>query len=459
MEKKEPTFGYAFFTVVASFAVVMVPALAWNCKIHPLFLLSYLIALPLCLRLGVPYKELQAGMVQSVNKAIIPIMILLINGGLVGTWNAAGTVPLIVNLGIKMISPSIFLVATFFLCILASLATGTSWGTCGTAGLALAGVGLGMGINPMLTAGAVCSGAFFGDAMSPLSDGPNLCSAITGVDVFVGIKHTLRVTIPSAVICAVLYLVIGLNLETSSVDYGAIHEMSHALEANFHLGFIQVIPMIVVFGMLATKKPSIPSLLTGAFVGGVIACVLEGKPIADVISYFWGGYSIESGNEMVDTLLNRGGITSMTATVTLFIFAFGLFGVLSAAGIIDALVEPLTKRLKSSVSIVMTTVLMSLLGDAIGTSTNCGYVFGGNIMVSVYERAKLEKVNLTRALTVGSTVMGILIPWNMSAIVAAGYLGVTPSQLAPYSFFAWITPVVLLIVTILGFDTKYISKE
>lgn len=457
---KKPSFGYALFTVVAVFAVIMIPALAWGAKIHPLFLLSFLVALPLCLRLGVSYKTLQDGLVQACTRAIVPIMILLINGGLVGTWNAAGTVPLIIDLGIKFISPQFFLVAAFLLCVMCSMVTGTSWGTCGTAGLALAGIGMGMGINPLITAGAICSGAFFGDTISPLSDGPNLCSGITGVDLFVGIKHQAKVTVPSGIICAGIYLVMGLVLAGSGeVDYTTVNGISSTLESNFHLGIAAVIPMIIVFGMLALKKPSIPSLLTGAFAGGVIACLVEGKSIADIITYFWGGYSIQSGNEMVDTLLNRGGITSMSGTAILFIFAFGLFGVLNAAGIIDALVEPLTKRLHSKLSVIGATVLMSVLGNAIGASSNFAYVFAGNIMAPIYDRTGMEKVNLSRALAVGCTAMCTLLPWNMNSVVAAGYIGVSPAQLIPFSFFAYVTPIVLLVVTLLGFDTKYTSEK
>lgn len=456
---KKPTFGYALFTVVACFSVIMIPALAWGCKIHPLFLLSFLVAIPLCSRLGVAYKDLQAGVVSSVSRAVVPILILLINGGLVGTWNAAGTVPIIIDLGVKFINPTFFLLTTFILCVLCSMVTGTSWGTCGTAGLALAGVGMGMGINPLITAGAICSGAFFGDTMSPLSDGPNLCSAVTGIDIFVGIKHTLKVAIPSGIICAILYLIIGMNLNISSVDYTTINNISSAIEVNYRLGFVAIIPMIIVLGMLAMKKPSIPSLLTGAFAGGVIACVMEGKSIADVIGYFWGGYVIESGDVMVDTLLNRGGITSMTGTATLFVFAFGLFGILNAAGIIDALVEPMTKHLKTKFSIILSTVFMSVLGNGIGASSNFAYVFAGNIMAPIYDRVGLDKVNLTRSLAVGCTAMCTLLPWNMNAVVAASYIGVEPIQLIPFSFFAYVTPIVLIVITLLGFDTKLTSEK
>jgi len=453
-ERQKPTFGYALFTIVAVFLVIMIPALALGSKIHPLFLLSYLVAFPLCLRLGVPYKELQTGMVNSCMRAIVPIMILLINGGLVGTWIAAGTVPLIINTGIKLISPKIFLLATFIVCVLCSLATGTSWGTCGTAGLALAGIGLGMGINPLMTAGAVCSGAFFGDTISPLSDGPNLCSGLTEVDLFDGIKFQSKVTIPSCIICSILYLILGLSVGDAAVDYSTISELSSGLEANFKLGIIPLIPMIVVIAMLATKKPSIPSLLTGAFTGGVIACLLQGKDIASVISYFWGGYKLDSGNAMVDTLMNRGGITSMTGTAVLFLFAFGLFGILNAAGIVDALVEPLTEKLTSKLSVVMATLGMSVLGNAIGASSNFAYVFAGNIMDPVYKRTNIDTHVLFRALGVGCTAMCTLLPWNMNAVVASGYIGVTPAQLIPFSFFAYVTPVVLIVVTLMGFDTK-----
>ena len=211
--------------------------------------------------------------------------------------------------------------------------------------------------------------------------------------------------------------------------------------------------------MLATKKPSIPSLLSGAVAGGVIACLVEGRSIAEIISYFWNGFSIDTGNAMANTLLNRGGITSMSGTAILFIFAFGLFGILNAAGIVDALVEPLTQRLRSKMSIIAATVVMSVLGNAIGASSNFAYVFAGNIMATVYDRTNLHKVNLTRALAVGCTSMCTLLPWNMNAVVAAGYIGVTPVQLIPFTFFALVTPIVLFVVTLLGFDTKYVGEE
>lgn len=162
---------------------------------------------------------------------------------------------------------------------------------------------------------------------------------------------------------------------------------------------------------------------------------------------------------MANTLLNRGGITSMSGTAILFIFAFGLFGILNAAGIVDALVEPLTQRLRSKMSIIAATVVMSVLGNAIGASSNFAYVFAGNIMAPVYDRTNLHKVNLTRALAVGCTSMCTLLPWNMNAVVAAGYIGVTPVQLIPFTFFAFVTPIVLFVVTLLGFDTKYVGEE
>ena len=244
-----------------------------------------------------------------------------------------------------------------------------------------------------------------------------------------------------------------------TVDYTVVNGISQTLESNFHMGVVAVLPMVIVFGMLAMKKASIPSLLTGAFAGGVIACLAEGKSIPDVISYFWGGYSIDSGMDMVDTLLNRGGITSMASTGILFLFAFGLFGILNAAGIIDALVEPLTQRLHSKLSVILATVFMSVLGNAIGASSNFAYVFAGNIMAPVYDRTRLDKVNLTRALAVGCTAMCTLLPWNMNSVVAAGHIGVSPAQLIPYSFFAYVTPVVLLVVTLMGFDTKYVKES
>ena len=411
-----------------------------------------------CLPLGISYKELQEGLVNNCKKAIIPVMIILCVGALVGTWNAAGTVPIIISFGVQTISPNMFLVTAFLLCTVTALVTGTSWGTFGTAGLALAGIGISLNVDPVMTAGAVCAGAFFGDTISPLSDSPNIAAAVSGVDLFRGIVHQAKVTIPAAVISIILYYIVGLQYRGSAVDTTLISDIVTAVNGNFHTGIITMFPAIFVIALLAFKIPSIPSILGGAIFGGVVACFWQGYSINDTITFFWSGFTIDTGVEFVDKLLNRGGVTSMTSTGVMFFFAFGLFGILDAAGIVDAFIEPFTKHMKSKLSLVIASVILSVFGTLVGASMNFAYAFAGSIMEPIYEKRGLEKENLMRALGVGCTAMAVLVPWSLSTTVALPFLGVEAFQLIPYNFFLFSAPVVLIIWTLIGKDTRWVGE-
>ena len=456
--KKKPSFGYAVAVMVIVFSVIMIPALLWGSKINALFLIAWIVAMLLCLPTGTTYKELQAGLVANCTKAIVPVMIVLCVGALVGTWNAAGTVPVIISFGVRSVSPQLFLATAFILCTVTALVTGTSWGTFGTAGLALAGIGLSLNVDPVLTAGACCGGAFFGDTISPLSDSPNIAAAVSGVDLFKGIKHQAKVTVPAALLSIALYLVVGLKYREGTVDTTLISDIVTSIDANFKTRFLTLLPMVFVVVLLAMKVPSIPSILGGSIFGGFVACLYQGDSLADVITYFWSGYQLDSGVEFVDKLLNRGGVTSMTSTGVMFFFAFGLFGILNAAGIVDAFVEPVTRRLNSKLSLVGAAVGMSLLGTLVGASMNFAYAFAGSIMAPIYDKRGLQRKNLMRALGVGCTGMAVLVPWSLSTTVAIEFLNVSPMQLVPYNFFLFISPVVLILWTLFGRDTKWLSE-
>ena len=456
--KKTPSFGYALVVMIVVFATIMIPALAWGSKINALFLISWLVAIVLGLPLGVSYKELQEGMVNNCKRAIVPVMIILCVGALVGTWNAAGTVPTIISFGVKAISPHMFLATAFILCTVTALITGTSWGTFGTAGLALAGIGISLNVNPVMTAGAVCAGAFFGDTISPMSDSPNIAAAVSDVDLFKGIKHQAKVTIPAAVICIIIYYIIGLQYKSTEVNLELIGDITNTIGTHFRSGFLVLLPAIFVIVLLACKIPSIPALLAGAIFGGGVACFYQGYTLNEAITFFWSGFTIDTGVEFVDKLLNRGGVTTITSTAVMFLFAFGLFGILDAAGIINAFIEPFTKHMKTKLSLIVATLIMSVFGTLVGASMNFAYAFAGSIMEPIYDKRGLEKVNLMRALGVGCTAMAVLVPWSLSTTVAIPFLGVEPLQLIPYNFFLFVSPVVLILWTIFGKDTLWTSE-
>ncbi|MFP5527204.1 Na+/H+ antiporter NhaC family protein [Peptococcus simiae] len=457
-ERKKPSFKYSLLTMVVTFGFIMILALGLGASINALFFIAWLIAVAFGLGTGTSYKELQNGIADNCKKAVVPAMIILSVGALVGTWNAAGTVPMIISFGVKTISPNIFPISAFTLCLVTALATGTSWGTFGTAGVALSAIGLSLGVDPVLTAGAVCSGAFFGDTISPASDSPNLAAAVSGVDLFAGIAYQARVTVPSAMICCIMYYFFGLQYAGGAVDNSMINKIAGAIDGNYNMSFIPLIPAIIVITMLVMKIPSIPSLLCGAVSGGIVAIVYQKQTALDTITFFWKGFSIDTGEEFVNTLLNRGGVMGMASTAIMFFLAFGLFGILNAAGIIDSFVEPFTSKMNSKFSLVVSSMLMGVFGTVVGASMNFSYAFAGSIMQPVFDKKGLDRRALMRALGVGCTALAVLIPWSLSTQVAAPFLDVEPLDLIKYNCFLYVSPVVLVLWTKFGKDTKWKSE-
>ncbi|MCD8081987.1 MAG: sodium:proton antiporter [Clostridiales bacterium] len=454
-EKKTPSFGYALFVTLIAFAVIMIPAVFLGAKTQPLFLISWIVSIPFCMRLGYTYKELQQGMLAYCAKSLVPMTIVLCVGALIGTWNACGTVPMITKLGLMTINPKYFLVISFFICIVFSLFTGTSFGTCGTAGVALMGVGLSMGLNPLVIAAPIIGGAYFGDAISPLSDSTNCAAGSVGVDLFTSIGYQVYTTAPAALISAVIYLIWGMNIDTSGVDLSSIDGVISGIESSYRLGIVTLLPMLVVLVMLLRRIPSIPSILCGSISGLLVAWLYQGQSLKSVILSMWSGYTLESDNSFIATIFSRGGITSMQGTAFLFIFAFGLFGILSTAGIIDKVVEPLMKRVTGRLSGTICTVILGFIANETSASGNFSFVFTGNLMTPIYEKNGLNKWDLTRAMSVGCLLSGLLIPWNSNPLTVTGFLGVDAAEMLPYMFTPIVTCAVLLFYTSTNIDKKF----
>ena len=399
--KKAPSFGYALFTVLLTFSIIMIPAVFLGAKTQPLFLASWIIALPLCMKPGFSYKELQQGMMGYMARSLTPMTIVLCVGAMIGTWNACGTVPMITKLGLQIINPKYFMVVSYIICFVFSLFTGTSFGTCGTAGVALMGVGLSMGLDPLMVAAPIISAAYFGDAFSPMSDSTNCAAASVGTDLFETVKYQATSTIPAMLIGAVVFFFWGMGIDTSGADISSINEVIAGIDASYKLGIVTVLPLIIVLTMLLMKIPSIPSVLSGALSGFLVAWLYQGQSFKSVTLSMWSGYTLESDSAFLVKVFSRGGITSMSGTAFLFAFAFGLFGILSTAGIVDKVVEPLTKKCNCRASGALCTILLGFIANATSASGNFSFIFIGSLMTPVYERAGLNKWDLTRTMSVG----------------------------------------------------------
>lgn len=457
-EKRTPSLGYAAFVIIACFAFIMIPAVLLGARIHVMFVLSWLIAFPLCMRLGYKYSELQSGMVSFIPKCIVPVLLILIIGLLIGSWCASGTIAYITAIGLQIINPKFFMATAFAVTLICACFTGTSFGTVGTVGVALMGVALGMGINPYWAASSILCAAVIGDGISPLSDTPNVIAGASGVDMFESVKFQLPMTIPVAVISFLIYLVMGATGTVQSADTSSIAQLVLDIEASYNLGIHCIVPVILVFGLLLMKFPAIPSILAGGLGGLIVSCVFQGHSFQTVISSMWGGFSLNSENAMVNSLFSRGGISSMTGTCVLIIFSFGLFGILNECRILDVLVAPLAERIKSRISGVICVIILGFLA-CFSSSASFSEVFTGNIMSTVYDKAGLNKLDLARASTVGCLAFSMFVPFCIMPATVTASLGVDAAKMIPYYISMPIYLVVILVITVFNLDKKMLAKK
>ncbi|RIW28845.1 Na+/H+ antiporter NhaC [Bacillus salacetis] len=441
---------YALSMLLAAVAVISVGILAFDAPIQILMFISMLVLIPFMMGLGFTYKQVEKSMMSSMSRALQPVLILLTVGVLIGAWIASGTVPTLIYYGVNAISPQFFLVTTLLFCSLVSVATGTSWGTIGTAGIAMMGVGTTLGIPMGLTAGAIISGAYFGDKMSPLSDTTNLAPTVTGGDLFKHIKHMLWTTIPAYVITAVIFTFVGLGYNAEGVNAESVVQLTTYLDDTFSLGIVPMVPIIVLVSLLMLKKPAIPSIFIGAATGGAVAVLYQGVSFNSIISIFYNGYQIESGIEIVDSLLQRGGLSSMLALVALFLFALGLGGMLAESGVLEALIASFAHKIQHTGMLVFVTIIVSYTTLAIGGSVYFSTVMGGTLMRPIFERLNLKPENLSRVLEDTGTQSSSLLPWTGSGIYTSGALGVATGAYLPFCFLALLTPLVSLFYGITG---------
>ncbi len=288
------------------------------------------------LKIGYGYKEMQDGLLKGVYDGLEAVLILISVGALIGTWIAGGIVPSIIYYGLSIIEPNIFLLAAFIICTVTSIATGTSFGSAGTAGIAMMAIGASFGFPLPLVAGAVISGCYVGDKLSPLSDTTVMTASLAKVDLIEHIKSMLRVSIPAWIIAGGLFLAAGF-LFRGSGDLGVATSTMASLREYFNIGWYMLIPAIIVITLLAFKMPSIPVILFGALLGSIWAFAFQGTSFLESINIMYAGSVVDSGVDFIDNLLNRGGIVFMLDVIALIIFALGVGGLMEKIGIIKVI--------------------------------------------------------------------------------------------------------------------------
>lgn len=419
------------------------------------------------IRNGLSWGDIQEGMVTGISLAIGPIFILLAVGALIGTWILSGTVPTLIMYGLALLDPSYFYPAACLICAVVGLVIGSSWTVAGTLGVALIGVAQGMDMSPAITAGAVISGGYFGDKISPLSDTTNIAPAAAGSELFAHIRHMLWTTVPSIVIALVLFTVIGLG-ETRDVAPGQVFgDLPVLLGAQFDMGLHLLIPLLVVFVLAIRGFPAYPTILVGALLGAVFAVVFQpdvvvafagneslSRPVA-LLAGAWkalfDGYVAATGNAAVDDLLTRGGMISMLNTIWLIICAMGFGAVMERAGLLERMIRSVLKAAKSVGSLIVATLGTAIGANIVAADQYMSIVLTGRLFQPEYARRGLAPVNLSRALEDGGTITSPLVPWNTCGAYMAATLGVATLDYLPYAFFNLAGPLVAAISAYAGF--------
>lgn len=454
-EMKMP-FGWALFCI-AFLLVSMVLSVVWlDIPVHINLLCSIAVTLGVAyLNNGHQWKPLADAIDYGGKICIQPTIIMMLVGCVIGSWIASGTVPMIIYWGLKIINPSVFLLTACIITAIVSISIGSSWSAAGTIGIALMGIGLGLGVNPGMTAGAIISGAYLGDKMSPMSDTTNLAPAVAEADLMDHIKSMMYTTFPAFIISIVIYAILGINHGSAGVDSEMVSSLLAAIEGSFNMNLLLLLPAVVVIVMAALKCPSIPTLLVSILTAVILAMVFQGQNLTSITGILDSGFSIDSGLAEFDKLMNRGGLQSMLWTASLGILGMLYGAIMEKTGLLPALLEKMKPLVKSTGGLITTVIVTCTVLLAATASQTLAIVVGGRMYVSEFKKKDLLPQTLSRTLEDSGTIISPLIPWSLCGAYMAGTLGVSTLEYLPYSFFCWLCPIIAIIY---GFTGKFLWK-
>ena len=410
------------------------------------------------------YHEIEKKTIESVGVALQAILILLVVGSLIGVWILNGVVPTMIYYGINLIHPSLFLPICLIICSVVSLATGSSWSTVGTVGIALIGIGQALGIPEGLVAGTIVSGAYFGDKMSPLSDTTNLAPAMAGSNLFEHIKHMTFTSGPAYIISFIAYVVIGLFFSADSLDEKNIDLMTQTISNNFNVSLWLFTLPLIVFVLVKKKVPALPALLAGTLLGALYALVFQqdvllklcggemsaSKLYEVILKVGFDGFSSETGNQVIDKLFSRGGMSGMLNTVWLILMAMIFGGMMEVTGMLERIAESILKVVSGMTSLVASTVGTSIFLNLTTSDQYISIVVTGRMFKEAYKTQGLHPKNLSRAVEDGATVTSVLVPWNTCGAYFSTVMGVATMSYLPFAFFNLLSPLVSIIVASTG---------
>jgi len=452
-ERRLPTMPEVLFVLVSFILIMFLFVVQFDLAIQLALLTTWFVIMLVGLRIGYTYNEMQDGILKGIYDGLEAVLVMLSVGALIGTWIVGGVVPSIIYYGLSIIDPSIFLLAAFIICAITSLATGTSFGSAGTAGIAMMGIGTSFGLPIPLVAGAVISGCYVGDKLSPLSDTTIMTASLSKVNLIEHIKSMLYVSAPAFIIAGLLFLGTGFFFLDSSGDLSQAEDTMVALSKFFNIGWYMLIPAALVIALLAMKKPSIPVILFGALLGSIWAYLFQGVSVLEALNSLYNGNSMESGVAFIDNLLNRGGIVFMLDVVALVIFALGVGGLMEQTGILRAICVKMLAWADNAGKTTLSTIIAGFFGNFFGGAAYVSVITASKITEENYERLGIDRRVLSRNTEAGGTITTPMVPWSDGGVFMAATLGVSTLTYLP---FLWFNFLVIAISIIYGFTNKFI---
>ncbi|MBF0750875.1 MULTISPECIES: Na+/H+ antiporter NhaC [Pasteurellaceae] len=450
-------FLYALLPVIVMVVAMAVSIIKFEASPHVPLIIGAITATLVAMKFGYRWDTIEQGIYRGIKMALPAIVIIIMIGLTIGAWLGGGIVATMIYYGLKLISPSLFLFTICIICGIVTLSIGSSWSTMGTIGVAAIGIGLSIGIPTPMVAGAVISGAYFGDKMSPLSDTTNLASGITGTDLFEHIKHMLTTTLPAYLIALSFYLYIGMQFDTSHTNLSHIQNVMENITQNFVVSpWLLLVPVIVVL-LVMKKIPAIPALTIGILLGTLCHVIIQGSDVGTAVKTLHDGFKIQSGHEIIDTLFNRGGIESMMYTISLTIVAMSFGGIAEQTGMLRSVVSTILHFARNASMLIIATIFSSVVTNCTTSEQYISILLPGRMYVTAYKERKLHSKNLSRALEDGGTVTSVLVPWNTCGVYAYSMLQVSAFEYAPYAVFNYTVPLLAMMFALFNIKIERIE--
>lgn len=465
--KREASVMIALLPILILAVIMGVGFGVYRYSVEVLLLISSFITIAITMLYGTTWQQISDAITEKVSKAFMAIFIFVFVGMIIGSWILSGTIPMLIYYGLKLLSPSLFLVTAFIICCIVSVCTGTSFGCVGTIGLALIGVASGLGINLAAAAGAIVSGAYFGDKMSPISDTNNLAPVAAGSPLFPHIAYLFYTTIPSILISLVVYFIAGQSSSiVSDIDGNIALDMMSGLENLFEFNVLLLIPLIVVLVGAIRGMPTIPVMFSAVVISWILAMIFQGNTIGDCITAAFSGFNMNMSGieemeigENIRDLVVRGGMTSMTTTILKVLCAFVFAGAMTASGFIEIILNKLKSFVHSDGTLVLVAVISTIIVTIVVGNAYVPLLLCGELFAEAFKERKLHAKNLSRILQDSGSIILPLIPWSAAGAYVSSTLGVSTVEYLPWAVFCYTGTLIVLFYGFTGIKVAKISEN